>query len=236
MTLPFFDLAFSGAIPFAFAFGAPLSGRFATCCALWVVHELLVNIGAIQLEKTAELRLWVHSTLIEKVLNLIIGDRSPVFIPHDICSQFWDHLDDERVFAGDSVVTHERHLLQSSQHVSEHGKLIQQGVIKILPKSQQVCFSKASDLVFAVSVLAEEHVVNGEPYLRLNFSNLMSFTLLDFHPSLIFELLHLALGVFPEPWLKLQKWNKSAGHVTCLHELMHDWNRQVAKMISNESD
>jgi len=106
-------------------------------------------------------------------------------------------LHDEGVFLGDGIVTHHRHFLQSPQHTSEHGKLIEQVLVHVLSQPKQISLSEACDFVLSISVLTAEHVVNCEPYLRLNLRELVSLILGNFHPLLVLEFLDIALTIPP---------------------------------------
>lgn len=101
MCLPLLELTLAGAVPLVLALGAPLGGYLAAVRALWVLHELLKNVGTVKLHDPVHVLLHRGLVHLEEFADLILGDVFPVSVFHDACTVLWDLLHNERVLLGD---------------------------------------------------------------------------------------------------------------------------------------
>ena len=82
--------------------------------------------------------------------------------------------------------------------------MIEKHLVEILPQAQQVLFSEGGHLVLACAVISHEHVVDGEPDLSFDFSELAAIMSLNLLPLLVFKLLLFTSSIGADPGLGLQ--------------------------------
>jgi hypothetical protein len=82
--------------------------------------------------------------------------------------------------------------------------------------------------------LTREHAIDSQPNLGLNLRNFVLLLLWHYLPSLVFELFHITLDIFPYPRFVFQERYQNARHIIGFHKLMDNSHRQIGNMVTDE--
>jgi len=235
--LPLTQLAVTRAVPGHLAFGAALGRQGATFLALRILHEIFEYFARVQFNETAHVCLLLCAAFCEECASLYICDLAPVLIGEEACADLRNHLHNKCIGCRERTgSTLDVELFEATEHVGEHGELVEQCLVHKLAEAEKVLLAEIGHRVLASCVFGHEHIVDSEPDLRLYLGELSTLMRLDHGPLLIFKLFFLILCIHADPRLQFKQGHEHTRDVIILHHLVDDRQGKSINMIGDEPD
>mmetsp|Transcript_63106 Transcript_63106/g.137139 ORF Transcript_63106/g.137139 Transcript_63106/m.137139 type:complete len:200 (-) Transcript_63106:481-1080(-) len=120
--------------------------------------------------------------------------------------------------------------------VCQGRQLVNNDLVDVTPKSQQVLSSKRGQLVPRPALAVHDKVVDAKPHLCVQLWQSAFVVGLDGLPFVVLKFLDAAVdAVLPHPGRLLHKWNKQLKHVMRLQKPRGDSERHRDAVVSQEA-